>query len=81
MEEYSITTIANWNEDVMSIAPQLERTLKIFEDLGVFNFDDLRVLNLKDLVVFNFDDLRVLNFRDLVVFNFDNLRIFLFNDW
>jgi len=65
VEEYSITTIANWNEDVMSIAPQLERTLKIFEDLGVFNFDDLRVLNLIDLVVFNFDDLRVFVVNEL----------------
>ena len=65
MEEYSITTIANWNEDVMSIAPQLERTLKIFEDLGVFNFDDLRVLNLIDLVVFNCDDLRVFVVNEL----------------
>ena len=62
--EDPIAKIANLKEDAYVHCPQLEGTLKIFEDLGVFNFDNLRVLNLKDLDVFNFADLRVFGFKD-----------------
>jgi len=78
--EDSIATIANLKDDAYVHCPQLEGTLKIIEDLGVFNFDNLRVLNLKDVVIFNFADLRIFIFNDLRVLNFQDIRVFTIDD-
>ena len=54
--EDSIATIANLKDDAYVHCAQPEGTLKIFEDLGAFNFG-----------VFDYDDLRVLIFDDFRV--------------
>ena len=52
----SIAAIANLKEDAYVHCPQLEGTLKIFEDLRAFNFG-----------AFDYDDLRVFIFENLRV--------------
>ena len=69
---------------------QLEGTLKVFENLGVFNFE---VFDYDDLRFFIFNGLRVVELTlkfvilltwqslgDLEVFDYDNLRVFIFDD-